>query len=53
MAQTLFEQVGDARVNDDTVARGSQWWLTETAAGAVRQTLLARSHPHGRWLQWQ
>jgi hypothetical protein len=53
MAQAAFEPVGDALVNDETVARGSQWWLTETAAGAVRQTLLARSHPHGRWLQWQ
>jgi hypothetical protein len=52
MAQTAFEPVGDALVNDDTVARGSQWWLIEPAAGTVRQTLLARSHPHGRWLQW-
>ena len=52
MARVPFEAVGDALVNDETVARGSQWWLTEPAAGAVRQTLLARSHPHGRWLQW-
>jgi hypothetical protein len=52
MAETAFEPAGDALVDDDTVARGSQWWLTERDAGTVRQTLLARSHPHGRWLQW-
>lgn len=29
------------------------WWaLSEAAAGVPRSTLLARSHPHGRWLQW-
>jgi hypothetical protein len=30
------------------------WWLTLRDAGAVApsSTLLARSHPHGRWLQW-
>jgi hypothetical protein len=52
IAQAVFEPVGDALVNDETLARGSQWWLTEPAAGTPRQTLLARSHPHGRWLQW-
>lgn len=47
-----FEPVGDAQVNDDTVANGTQWWLTAAGAGAPMLTLLARSHPHGRWLQW-
>lgn len=28
------------------------WTLTEPGPGGVRQTLLARSHPHGQWLEW-
>ena len=43
---------GDAQVNIDQLARGSLWWLTERGADAPAITLLARSHPHGRWLQW-
>ncbi|MCW5661226.1 MAG: DUF2332 domain-containing protein [Burkholderiaceae bacterium] len=45
---------GDARVSDAQLANGSLWWLTQRDAGAgtVVATLLARSHPHGRWLQW-
>jgi hypothetical protein len=28
------------------------WTLTEPGGNGVRQTLLARSHPHGQWLEW-
>ncbi len=28
------------------------WSLTERGARSPRQTLLARSHPHGAWLEW-
>ena len=52
LGDAAFEPVGDAQVNDDTLAKGSQWWLTSPGAGAPSLTLLARSHPHGRWLQW-
>ncbi|HEU5295531.1 MAG TPA: DUF2332 domain-containing protein [Burkholderiaceae bacterium] len=45
--------LGDAIVDDRALANGSQWWLTSPGAGAPALTLLARSHPHGRWLQWQ
>jgi hypothetical protein len=48
-----LEPVGDAQVSDDAVANGTQWWLAAPGAGAATLTLLARSHPHGRWLQWQ
>ena len=45
---------GDARVSDEQLAKGSLWWLTLlTDEGAAPiTTLLARSHPHGRWVQW-
>jgi hypothetical protein len=45
---------GDARVDDEQLAKGSLWWLVRPRPGTpgVRATLLARSHPHGRWLQW-
>lgn len=44
---------GDALVNDEQLANGSLWWLTQRDAEAgSAATLLARSHPHGRWLQW-
>jgi hypothetical protein len=45
---------GDDAVSDEQLAKGSLWWLTlrDVHAGALRSTLLARSHPHGRWLQW-
>lgn len=45
---------GDLRVSDDQLAKGSLWWLTlrERDGTAPVATLLARSHPHGRWLQW-
>jgi hypothetical protein len=43
---------GDAHVGTDQLARGSLWWLTERGEDAPTTTLLARSHPHGRWLQW-
>jgi hypothetical protein len=52
MAPVAFEAVGDAVVPDDALAKGSQWWLTPPGAGAPALMLLARSHPHGRWLQW-
>lgn len=44
----------DAQVSDDQLAKGSLWWLTLRSdnAGSTAATLLARSHPHGRWLQW-
>ena len=41
-----------ARVSDDALAGGTQWWLTAPAAGTPMPSLVARSHPHGRWLQW-
>ena len=44
---------GDAAVSDEQLAKGSQWWLTLSREGAAPiTTLLARSHPHGRWVQW-
>ncbi|HEX6721330.1 MAG TPA: DUF2332 domain-containing protein [Burkholderiaceae bacterium] len=45
---------GDHRVSDAQLANGSLWWLTvqEPQAAAPSATLLARSHPHGHWLQW-
>jgi hypothetical protein len=45
---------GDVRVSNDQLAKGSLWWLTlrERDGTAPVATLLARSHPHGRWLQW-
>jgi hypothetical protein len=45
---------GDAQVSHEQLANGSLWWLTlrDTDAGVAVATLLARSHPHGRWLQW-
>jgi hypothetical protein len=49
---TAFEAVGDAVIADDAIANGSQWWLTTASAEAAQSTLIARSHPHGRWLQW-
>ena len=45
-------QGGDAQVSDAQLAHGSFWWLVQRGAGASEATLLARSHPHGRWLQW-
>ena len=52
MAEVAFEPVGDAQVSDDALAKGSLWWLTAPGDGGPALTLLARSHPHGRWLQW-
>jgi len=52
LADAAFEPVGDPLIDDDTLAKGSRWWLTSPGDGAPAQTLLARSHPHGRWLQW-
>ncbi len=45
---------GDHRVSDAQLANGSLWWLMwpDRGAEAPAATLLARSHPHGRWLQW-
>jgi hypothetical protein len=45
---------GDTSVSDEQLAKGSLWWLTlPDREGAVPiSTLLARSHPHGRWVQW-
>jgi hypothetical protein len=44
----------DAQVSDAQLTTGSLWWLTSPGphASAPVATLLARSHPHGRWLQW-
>jgi hypothetical protein len=39
---------GDPVVPDTEVANGSLWWAVDRL-GAVA---LARSHPHGRWMQW-
>jgi len=44
--------VGDARVDDEALAKGTQWWLTTPGPDSPVLTLLARSHPHGRWLHW-
>lgn len=45
---------GDAVVGDAELAKGTLWWLTWRAApgAAPAAALLARSHAHGRWLQW-
>ncbi|HET9207852.1 MAG TPA: DUF2332 domain-containing protein [Burkholderiaceae bacterium] len=47
-------QGGDAVVSDEQLAKGSLWWLTLCDRGGTAPitTLLARSHPHGRWVQW-
>ncbi len=44
----------DTQVSDAQLAKGSLWWLTWRPGPAAEPiaTLLARSHPHGRWLQW-
>jgi len=52
MADAAFDPVGDALVSDDALAKGSQWWLSAPGDDGPTLTLLARSHPHGRWLQW-
>jgi hypothetical protein len=36
----------------DYLAGHTFWSLTEPGPDGPRHTLLARSHPHGRWLQW-
>jgi hypothetical protein len=45
---------GDARVDQAQLAKGSLWWLAwrDRRAAATRTEALARSHPHGRWVQW-
>jgi hypothetical protein len=43
---------GDDVVSDAQLANGSLWWLAQRGADSAETTLLARSHPHGRWLQW-
>jgi hypothetical protein len=43
---------GDDVVSDAQLANGSLWWLVQRGAASAQATLLARSHPHGRWLQW-
>ena len=44
---------GTLFVDDAQLAKGSLWWLTWRDDDAVPVVeLLARSHPHGRWLQW-
>ncbi|HET7792662.1 MAG TPA: DUF2332 domain-containing protein, partial [Rhizobacter sp.] len=39
---------------DDSIdaRRGSLWTLCSRVDGEVRFELLARSHPHGRWMEW-
>ncbi len=39
---------GDPVVADAEVANGSLWWAVDRFGAAA----LARSHPHGRWMQW-
>jgi hypothetical protein len=51
-APLAFSPVGDAIVSDEQVAKGTQWWLTLPGRSQPEAVLLARSHPHGRWLQW-
>jgi hypothetical protein len=41
----LFEDTALAR-------RGSLWTLCSRVDGQLRFDLLARSHPHGRWMEW-
>ena len=43
---------GDERVGNEELARGTQWWLNLPGDPAPQSCLLARSHPHGRWVQW-
>ena len=44
---------GDDKVSSVELVNGSLWWLTLPEPGAVPPcTLLARCHPHGRWVQW-
>lgn len=44
---------GDDKVSSAELANGSLWWLTLPGPdSAPVSTLLARSHPHGRWVQW-
>jgi hypothetical protein len=43
---------GDDVVSEAQLANGSLWWLVQRGADSTEATLLARSHPHGRWLQW-
>jgi hypothetical protein len=43
---------GDEHVDADELARATQWWLTLPGDPEPQARLLARSHPHGHWLQW-
>lgn len=43
----------DDRVSDAELANATLWWcLRPGPAGQPQARLLARSHPHGRWLAW-
>lgn len=53
IAEAPAARGGDAQVSDEQLAKGTLWWLVRQGpGGAPTTTLLARSHPHGRWLQW-
>src|SRR6185436_6377455 len=54
IGEALPARGGDAQVSDEQLAQGSLWWLTVAGAPAAQPSsmLWARSHPHGRWLQW-
>ena len=38
--------------DDAQARRGSLWTLCSRVDGELRFDLLARSHPHGRWMEW-
>lgn len=44
---------GDERVDAAALANATLWWLTLPGEHAEAATLLARSHPHGRWACWE
>lgn len=44
---------GDAEIPDAEIADGMLWQLTSCAsAGVLDVQVIARSHPHGRWMAW-
>jgi hypothetical protein len=44
---------GDAEIPDAEIADGMLWQLTSCgSAGVLDVQMIARSHPHGRWMAW-
>lgn len=43
---------GDAAVSAAELANGTLWWLSLPGDGTPQTRLLARSHAHGRWVNW-